>query len=176
VKEEDIIVGCIKNDRKAQEILYMQFLGAMWSICSRYIDNKEEAIEVLNDGYLKVFKHIDTYKKELSSLNTWMSRIMVNTCIDYLRKRKALKYVSIEEVTEGSDTKIEHLLDDYTSQELISFINQLPRTTRVVFNLYVVEGYSHEEIASFLNISSSTSRWHLTEAKKRLRQIIKENV
>ena len=154
----------------------MQFLGAMWSICSRYIDNKEEAIEVLNDGYLKVFKHIDTYKKELSALNTWMSRIMVNTCIDYLRKRKALKYVSIEEVTEGSDTKIEHLLDDYTSQELISFINQLPRTTRVVFNLYVVEGYSHEEIASFLNISSSTSRWHLTEAKKRLRQIIKENV
>lgn len=171
----EILERCIKNDRKAQEHLYKKFHGSMWSICMRYIGNTEEALEVLNDGYLKIFQNLDKYNESLSSPYTWMSRIMINTAIDFIRKKKTLKFSPVHELQAENEHTIDDLPDTYTVQELVHFINQLPQTTKLVFNLYVLEGYTHEEIACFLGITNSTSRWHVTEARKRLREIIKEN-
>jgi RNA polymerase sigma-70 factor (ECF subfamily) len=172
---KDLLEGCIKNNRKAQEQLYRQFYGPMWSICMRYIGNKEEALEVLNDGYLKVFQNLHKYNESLSSLYTWISRIMINAAIDFIRRKKALKFIPVHELQTDYEQTVDDIPDEYTVQQLVYFINQLPQTTKLVFNLYTVEGYSHEEIAAFLKISNSTSRWHLSEAKKQLREIIKKN-
>jgi RNA polymerase sigma-70 factor (ECF subfamily) len=170
-----VIEGCKRNDRKAQEQLYQQFLGPMWSICRRYISNEAEAMEVMNDGYLKVFKNISKYDPSLSGLYTWMSRIMINTAIDFIRKQKALKYIPMENLEHEESAEADDLLDHYNEQQLLLFINQLPETTRIVFNLHAIEDFSHKEIAAYLKITESTSRWHLTEARKRLKKIVVTN-
>jgi RNA polymerase sigma factor (sigma-70 family) len=170
----DLIRACIKNDRKAQEQLYRQFYGPMFSICMRYLGNKDEALEVVNDGYLKIFKNLSKYDEQFASLYTWMSRIMINTAIDAIRKNKQLNFSNVDSLENVVETPLE-VPDEYTVQQLVHFINQLPATTRLVFNLHTVEGYSHEEISKFLNITSSTSRWHLSEARKQLRDIIKKH-
>ena len=172
---ESLVARCINNNRKAQEQLYKQFYGLMWSICIRYLGNKEDALEALNDGFLKVFQNLDKYNENLSSLSTWITRIMINVAIDFIRKKKALKFLPVEGMEEEYDQAFDEIPDKYTVQQLVHFINQLPQTTKVVFNLYTIEGYSHEEIAAFLKISNSTSRWHLSEARKQLREIIKKN-
>jgi RNA polymerase sigma-70 factor (ECF subfamily) len=172
---KDLLERCIKNNRKAQEQLYRQFYGPMWSICMRYVGNKEEAIEVLNDGFLKVFQNLHKYNESLSSLYTWISRIMINAAIDFIRKKKTLKFIPVQELSDEFDQPVDDIPDEHTVQQLVHYINQLPQTTKLVFNLYTVEGYSHEEIAAFLKISNSTSRWHLSEARRQLREIIKKN-
>lgn len=171
----ELIRQCIQNDRKAQEKLYKQFLGPMWSICIRYLNQREEALEALNDGFLKIFQHIGTYDHTRSALITWMSRIMVHTAIDALRRKKTLHYVPVEETTGEGEPYSDELPDRYTAEELLFYIHQLPEQTKLVFNLYTIEGYSHEEIASFLGISGSTSRWHVTEARKRLQKMIQNH-
>jgi RNA polymerase sigma-70 factor (ECF subfamily) len=141
----------------------------------RYIGSKEEALEVLHNGYLKVYQNIHHYNSTLSSLYTWISRIMVNACIDYLRKKKNMRFMAVDDLVKEYEQPMDNLSDKYSVDELVLMINKLPETTRTVFNLYEVEGYSHEEISAFLHISQSTSRWHLTEAKKRLREMIRKN-
>jgi RNA polymerase sigma-70 factor (ECF subfamily) len=172
---KELLERCIKNNRKAQEQLYKQFHGPMWSICMRYIGNKEEALEVLNDGFLKVFLNLGKYDESLSSLYTWMSRIMINAAIDFMRKKKALKFIPVQELETQLDQPVDDLPDKYTVQQLVHYINQLPPTTKLVFNLHTIEGYSHEEIAGFLKITNSTSRWHLADGRKKLREIITKN-
>jgi RNA polymerase sigma-70 factor (ECF subfamily) len=144
----------------------------MWSICNRYIGNEAEAMEVMNDGYLKIFKNIPKYDPSLSGLYTWMSRIMINTAIDFIRKQTALKYIPMEDLGEEDSHSADEILDQYNEQELLLIINRLPATTRIVFNLHIIEDFSHKEIATYLTITESTSRWHLTEARKRLRKIV----
>jgi RNA polymerase sigma-70 factor (ECF subfamily) len=173
--DNEIIKGCIKKDRKAQELFYKQFLEPLWAICIRYIGEEQQALEVLNDGYLKIFQNLYKFDNTQSNLNTWTSKIMVNTAIDFIRKKKSLKFIPAQELENESEIFINDIADEYNAQELMGFINQLPQTTKLVFNLYIIEGYTHEEIAAFLKITSSTSRWHLTEAKKRLRNLIKKN-
>jgi RNA polymerase sigma-70 factor (ECF subfamily) len=172
---KDLIERCIKNNRKAQEQLYQQFYGPMWSLCMRYVGNKEETLEVVNDGFLKVFQNLHKYNDNLSGFNTWINRIMINAAIDFIRKKKALKFLPVEELHELHEQPVDDIPDKYTAQQIVYFINQLPQTTKLVFNLYTIEGYSHEEIAAFLKISNSTSRWHLSDARKQLREIIKKN-
>ena len=168
----ELVRQCIQNDRKAQEQLYKQFLGPMWSICVRYIQQREEALEALNDGYLKIFQHIATYDPARSALITWMSRIMIHTAIDCLRRKKSWHYIPVEETIVEEETYSDDLPDRYSAEELLFYIHQLPEQTKLVFNLYTIEGYSHEEVAGFLGISASTSRWHVTEARKRLQKMI----
>ena len=172
---DDIIDRCINNDRKAQELLYKQFLGPLWAICMRYMGDEHEAMEVLNDGYLKIFQNLQKFDISKSSFYTWISRIMINTAVDSIRKKKTLKFIHVQEIELGNEPFVDDIPDKYNVSDLVLLINRLPQTTKVVFNLYTIEGYSHDEIAKFLKITSSTSRWHLTEAKKRLRDLIKGN-
>lgn len=164
--EIEIVRGCIINDRMAQEQLYKQFHGPMASICMRYTRNEHDAIEVLHSGFLKVFKNIDRFDPAKASLYTWIRTIMVNTAIDFLRQ-KSRWYVShgeLEKVeTGGVDPEA---VDRLSVQELLKLVQQLPPATQAVFNLYVIDGYTHKEIGTLLGISDGTSKWHLSEARR----------
>lgn len=171
----DIINRCIKNDRKAQELLYKHFFGPLSAVCMRYMGNEQEAMEVLNDGYLKIFKNLQQYDSLKSNLQTWMRRIMVNTAIDAIRKNQNLKFIVAQELENNSEPFTDDITNEYRVKDLLLLINQLPQTTKIVFNLYIIEGYSHNEISKLLTITNLASRWHLSEARKRLRELIKQN-
>jgi RNA polymerase sigma factor (sigma-70 family) len=169
--DKSVIDGCISNDRRAQELLYKQFYGPMIALCIRYTRNEEDAIEVLHNGFLKVFKHISTYDTGKASLYTWIKTIMVNTAIDFIRSSQKFKNnVALKEMHEtGIDNEAIHRM---SATELLGLIRKLPQATQTVFNLYVVEGYNHREIAELLGISDGTSKWHLSEARKQLQQLL----
>lgn len=167
-----MIRGCLKNDRKAQEQLYKRFYHAMMTLCVRYTGNGHDATEVINDGFLKVFRHIGNYQAEKASLYTWIRRIVINTAIDHLRKQQA--YPDTEEFSDGPDEPAidNAALHKLSGEALLKMIRQLPAATGLVFNLYAVDGFSHREIGALLGISEGTSRWHLSEARKQLKTLI----
>jgi len=144
----------------------------MMALCVRYAKDKNDALEILNDGYLKVFKNMGQYDAAKASLYTWMRRIIINTAIDFLRKKQVYYNMDVLLDTQ-EETGIENeALQKMSSVELLGAIRQLPPTTGTVFNLYVIDGFSHREIAALLPISEGTSRWHLSEARRQLKIII----
>jgi len=167
-----VIKGCIKNDRKAQEQLYKRFYHAMMALCVRYAKNSEDALEMLNDGFLKVFRNIGSYQPEKASFYTWIRTIIIHTAIDFLRKQQGHP-----ETREPGDGIEEPSIDNealtrLSGEEMLKMIRQLPAATGTVFNLYAVDGFTHREIGTLLGISEGTSRWHLSEARKQLKTII----
>ena len=165
--EQDLIKGCTLNDRRVQELLYKQYCSSMMVLCKSYAKNEEDAIEVLQDGFLKVFQQIDRYDARKSSIYTWMRTIMIRTAIDFLRRQNK-KNVAIE-WKEEHDSGIEaEALQRMSAQQILYMLQHLPATTRAVFNLYITEGYNHREIGELLKISEGTSKWHLSEARKYL--------
>jgi RNA polymerase sigma-70 factor (ECF subfamily) len=172
LSEHDLIKGCIRNDRRTQELLYRQYCQSLLSICRAYARNEEDAIEILQDSFLKIFQQIDRFDSGKSKLYTWMRTIVVRTAIDFLRKNKnAPKNI---EWQEAHDPVVDaEVLQRMKAQEIIVLLKLLPETTRVVFNLFVTEGYIHREIGEALNISEGTSKWHLSEARKYLLNALK---
>ena len=169
--DKSTLEGCINNDRRAQELLYKQFYGPMISICMRYTRNEEDALEVLHNGFLKVFKHISTYDSAKASLYTWIKTIVVNSSIDFIRSNQKLK--NNVELKESHETGIDNeAIHRMSATEVLQLIRKLPQATQTVFNLYVLEGYNHREIGSLLGISDGTSKWHLSEARRQLKQLL----
>ena len=167
----EMITGCINNDRRCQEQLYKQFYGPMVSICMRYTRNHDDAIEVLHNGFLKVYKHIHTFNAERASLYTWIRTIVVNSAIDFLRQREKFHSdIELEKATEPAidDDAVQRM----SATELLKLVQRLSPATRTVFNLYVIEGYNHREIGELLGISEGTSKWHLSEARKQLQKLL----
>ncbi|MGO4294616.1 RNA polymerase sigma factor [Chitinophaga sp. RAB17] len=166
----DLIAGCCRKERSSQEALYRNFFGYGLSICLRYAQNREEAVEIMNDGFLKIFQHIQSFDTS-RSFKTWLAKIMVNTSIDFLRSKKKLVFVDdISQVPEpGTDEKI---IDKLSYEELLKHVQLLPPAYRTVFNLYIMEGYQHQEIAAMLRISEGTSKSNLFKAKKILKERI----
>nr|WP_307735031.1 sigma-70 family RNA polymerase sigma factor [Chitinophaga nivalis] len=145
------------------------------SICLRYAQNKEEAVEIMNDGFLKIFQHIHSFDTS-RPFKTWLGKIMVNTSIDFLRNKKKLVFVEdISQVEDpGTDDRI---VEKLSYEELLREVQTLPPAYRTVFNLYVMEGFQHQEIASMLRISEGTSKSNLFKAKKILKEkIIKATI
>jgi len=139
----------------------------MMAVCFRYVRNREDALEVLHTGFLKIFQNIGSFDETKSALFTWVQTIMVRTSIDFLRKKNSL--LQAVEWTEDVSPEIEaEVLVNRSAEEILSFLKQLSPSTATVFNLYVIEGYNHKEIAKLLAISEGTSKWHLSEAKKKL--------
>ena len=168
----ELINGCINNNRKAQEHLYKKFYGPMASICLRYTRNHEDAIEVLHNGFLKVFKNIHTYDTGKASLYTWVRTIIINSAIDFVRQRgKFHTHIELEKVDEPAIDA--DAIQRMSSHEVLLLVQKLSPATQTVFNLYVVEGYNHREIANLLGISEGTSKWHLSEARKQLQKLLK---
>ncbi|HEX8314907.1 MAG TPA: sigma-70 family RNA polymerase sigma factor [Flavisolibacter sp.] len=171
-EHSNIIRGCRQKDRKAQEALYKAYYKAMVTICLRYTKNEDDALEVLNSGFLKVFQNIQRYEPAQASLYTWIRTIVVNSCLDFIRKKaRTTQHHELDNATEVHVPA--EAISRMKANELLALVRSLPPSTAAVFNLYVIEGYSHKEIGSLLGISDGTSKWHLSEARKQLQQKIK---
>ncbi len=165
VSEKDLISGCIRNERRAQHALYQLYFNSIITLCMRYTKNQEDANEVLQNSFLKVFQHIGTFDSTKSSLYTWIRTIAVRSAIDFLRRKK-VGYKTVEldiEMDQSIDTEA---FQNMGSQQILALLQKLPDTTQAVFNLFIMEGYQHREIAEILKINEGTSRWHLSEARK----------
>ncbi|MBO6515266.1 MAG: RNA polymerase sigma factor [Bacteroidia bacterium] len=181
VGEQDIIKACIDNDPRAQKILFENYAPKMLGVCARYCSTMEDAKDALHEGFIKVFKRIENFKGN-SSLETWMTRLMINTSIDHFKKSiKYVHYDNQEKVLEHSDDDNSYTLvvddqEDVKMEDLYRVINQLPDGYRVVFNLYAIEGFTHKEIAEQLKISAGTSKSQLARARVMLKKLVKEQL
>jgi len=174
-QEEKLVKGCIKNDRTAQETLYKLFHADMLRVCYNYLPNKELAKEAFNQGFLKVFQSIHNLNLEQGALGGWIRKIMIFTSIDLARKE--LKFNSTLDLENLEDDNFipPAILEKLYFEDILQKIRMLPPATQLVFNLYVIDGFSHNEISEQLTISEGTSRWHLAEAKKRLKTLLEAN-
>jgi RNA polymerase sigma factor (sigma-70 family) len=167
-----LIRGCLDNDRTSQEALYKLFHGDMLRVCYTYLPDKELAKEAFNTGFLKVFMSIKKFDIEKGELGGWIRKIMIYTSIDLCRKELNFNNVTDAE-PEADDLFIApSVLEKLYFEDILAHIRTLPFTMQTVFNLYVLDGFSHKEISEQLNINEATSRWHLSEAKKRLKELL----
>lgn len=171
-KEEQLIKGCKRGERSAQKKLYEKYYGKMLTICMRYASDKDEAVAILNDAFLKVFNNIANYRGD-GALGAWMGRITFYTAINHIRKNSSYKKsITLDSEEDGV---FEHdVLDDLSAAEIMDMIQELNPGSRNVFSLYIIEGYSHKEIAEMLDIPIGTSKWHLSNARKELQKMIGE--
>lgn len=166
-----LIEGCKANDRRCQEQLYRTFFDKMLGMCRRYTQDEDQQISIINDGFLKVYRKIDTYKYE-GSFEGWVRRLVFTSLSDFFRKEnKYLKFMIFE--TQDSPMAAEPEESLYY-QDVIELVNLLPDKTREVFHKYAIEGYTHKDIGIELGISDGTSKWHLSEARKKLQQLLSE--
>lgn len=166
--EKAIIEGCIKGKASCQEALYKHFSRKMMGICVRYAATRFEAEDVFHEAFVKVFNHIQTYKG--GSFEAWMKRIFITTAINNYYKHKKHYHYSEYDEAGGTSAEPELILSNISNDELIEMINALPEGYKMVFNLYVIEGYQHKEIAQMLNITEGTSKSQLNKAKSLLKK------
>ena len=176
--QPELIAKCIKQDRKAEYELYKLSYSYLMSICLRYNKDKDTASEILNMGFLKILKNISIYKSEIP-FKVWIRRIMVNTLIDEYRKQKREKerVTYVDQYYDSSDyADVNDALSNISCKQIYEEINKLPNATKQVFNLYVIDGYSHKEVGELLGISEGTSKWHLNAAREKLKEQIGKNI
>ncbi|OQA98829.1 MAG: ECF RNA polymerase sigma factor SigE [Bacteroidetes bacterium ADurb.Bin217] len=176
--EKEIIDGCIKNDRKMQKALYEKYASKLYALCLRYAKDRAEADDMLQEGFIKIFTKIEQFSQE-HSFEGWIKRIVINTAIThYNQNLKHYYQEDIDEINESEIKKEEIYEAEYSKEELLSVIHSLADGYRMVFNLYVIEGYKHKEISEILGIDIATSKSQLHRAKKiiqeRLEEITKE--
>lgn len=170
----DLLAGCRRNQRQSQELLYRQFYSYAMSICLRYTRNRDEALDVLNDGFLKVFTKLDQYNPDLP-FKAWLRRILINTALDHYRQAvHQHNQMDIGRMTDQLPSRETDAYSQLAYEELLTLISQLSPTYRLVFNLYVIDGYSHEEIAAQLTISTGTSKSNLARARENLRAMLQK--
>jgi RNA polymerase sigma-70 factor (ECF subfamily) len=165
--ESDLIEACIKQERWAQKLLYEEHYGSLMSVCLRYASNEEDALDMLHEGFIKIFLHLEKYQLD-TSLGAWMRRIMVNNCIDHYRKMARRRTEDLEQAYQLQSTDAD-AISQYTEKEILIAVQKLPSAYRTIFNLYVIEGFSHREISEQLHITESTSRSNLVKARAKLK-------
>lgn len=170
--ELDLITACINRERRAEYELYKLTYNYLMSICIRYTNNKEEAEEALNTGFLKILINLSRYKAEIP-FKVWLRKVMINTLIDTYRKQKRykeqIKYV--EDYIETSDfSDVNNALTRMDTEQIYNLIGQLPPMSQKVFNLYAIDGFAHKEIAEMLGMSEGTSKWHLSFSRQQLKE------
>lgn len=169
-QEKDLIKACVQKERWAQKKLYETYYSNMMGVCLRYSNHKEDALDILHEGFIKVFNNISKYQPG-TSLNAWIRRIMVNTAIDFYRKSVRRRTEDIETAFDISSNDAD-AISQCSEKEILEAVQQLSPAYRVVFNLYIIEGYSHREIAEQLGITESTSRSNLVKARTKLKAIL----
>ncbi len=170
LSEEEFITALINREKWAQKAVYEEMYSDLLLVCLRYASNNQDALDILHDGFIKVFRNISKYKVG-TSFESWMRRIMINTSIDYYRREKRRWTEDIENAHHLSGPS-DGALEQMGEKEILQAIQSLSPAYRMVFNLYVIEGYSHREIADVLNINESTSRSNLVKARSKLRNIV----
>lgn len=174
--EQELIAGCCNGDRMVQEALYKAYYSTFLKVCVRYAKSMEDAEQIINDGFLKIFTKIGTYDGA-GAFGGWMRRIMVNTCLDYLRSHELKTGMQMHVNTDKLEESFAHTstntgLEQIEFKELVNLIQALPAMTRTVFNLFVFDGMTHKQIASVLPISEGTSHWHVHQARHMLQKKI----
>lgn len=173
INEKQLIKGCVKADRRAQEQLYQLYSSKMFAICLRYTKSQQEAEDVLQESFIKVFKQIDKYKGE-APLIFWIKRIVINTALNSQRSKLYLyPMVDVDDLKESSGEEKD--VTDYSLEDLMGMVKSLPGSCQVIFNLYAIEGYKHHEIAEMLEISVGTSKSQYSRAKFLLREKMKQD-
>lgn len=173
MKESALVKKCIDGDQKAQRALFEMYAPKMLGVCLRYAKNQEQAEDVLQDGFIKVFNNLSKYSGS-GSLEGWVRRIMVNTSLDQIRKE--LKFQDNLDF-DVVDFKIEtnsYIMEGLMAEDLLQLINNMPDGYKTVFNLFAIEGYSHKEIAEELSITENTSKSQYSRARSFLQQKLKE--
>ncbi len=176
MEEKELVERCLQNSRVDQKKLYDRFSPLMLGVCMRYANTREEGEDVMIEGFTKIFAHLGEFRFDCS-LQNWMRRIMLNTAISHFRTNaKHYHQLSFDDsgadmgTLSATDNPANHLME----KDLLSLIQRMPETYRVIFNLFVVEGLSHKEIGSMLEIQESTSRSQLVRAKKWLRDVLEK--
>ncbi len=162
---KEIIKGCLAGNRRDQELLYRRHAAKLYAVCLQYSGNNEEARDILQEGFIKIFENLDSYKHE-GSFEGWMRRITVNTALEKFRSRNNL--YRVDDIDQVPEPDAEPDNQDYAGLEaadLLGIIRELPPKYRMVFNLYAIEGYSHKEIGEMINISEGTSKSNLSRAR-----------
>lgn len=169
--ETQLIKGCRKGDRLAQKELYEKYSRKMMGVCLRYVNDRETARDLLQDGFVKVFTSMDSYLGA-GSFEGWMRKIFVNCALEYLRKSDVLRESTDLDNTAELIQPDSSVISSMSAAELMQLVQELPTGFRTVFNLFAIEGYSHKEISEMLNITESTSRSQFTRAKQMLQKRI----
>lgn len=169
--DEKLVKECVAGSPVAQKAFYDRFAKKMMGVCLRYCRNYEEAQDVLQDGFIKIFKTLPKFESK-GSLEGWVRRIMVNTALDAYRKSKKYQQnVDVDSVSYLLDSE-DYIIESINADDLLAIIRKIPEGYRVVFNLFAIEGYSHKEIADQLGVTESTSKSQYSRAKKMLRKIL----
>ncbi len=170
--EQELIQKCRNKERRAQKFLYDRYAPKMFGVCRRYVKNYQDAEDVMVEGFYKVLSNIDKFKGT-GSFEGWVRRIMVNQALMFLRKNNNFKLsVEISNITLPTRAVVE---DNLAAKDILDLLNMLPTGYRTIFNMYVIEGYKHREIAEILGISINTSKSQLILAKKRMRELVEKN-
>jgi RNA polymerase sigma-70 factor (ECF subfamily) len=167
---KNIISGCLNGNRRDQELLYRRHAAKLYAVCLQYSGNDEEARDILQDGFIKIFENLVHYKHE-GSFEGWIRRIVVNTALERFRNRHNL--YRVDDIDSISEPEAEPDNEDYAGLEafdLLYIIRELPPKYRMVFNLYAIEGYSHKEVGNMLNITEGTSKSNLSRARSILQR------
>jgi RNA polymerase sigma-70 factor, ECF subfamily len=182
IEESVLVEECLKGNQIAEEILYKKYFRKMMIVSIRYLKNEEDASEILNSAFLKVFAKLKQYKFK-GSLEGWIKRIVINAAIDFIKDNKAYRntFIHTDEFSRydsgvDDNESLVDVTDDnvhLNAEQIFEMVKELPEASRVVFNLYVIEDYTHREIAESLKISEGTSKWHLFNARKQLKEKIK---
>ncbi|MEO8412835.1 MAG: RNA polymerase sigma factor [Ginsengibacter sp.] len=170
--ESDLIKGCINGNRQMQEHLYKKFSPKMYGVCLRYLGNTDDANDVLQEGFIKIFKNLTKFRAD-GSFEGWIRRIFVNTSIEHFRKKVKLYNVTEVQENTSEDTAL-NVLDTLAVKDIILLVNELSPGYKTVFNLHVIEGYSHKEIADLLGITEGTSKSQLARAKGVLKKSLEK--
>jgi len=164
-----IVEGCVNSDAEARKTLYDKYSGAMYSICLRYANNNDDAQDIFQQSFYLIYLKISQLKNP-DALSGWIKRIFINTALEFNRKNIQLKVVNKDDDFQYNEISIDNdALDDISTQEITSYIQKLPKGCREVFNLYVIDGFSHKEIAEKLEVTVGTSKSQLFEARKILK-------
>jgi len=169
----EIIKACLKGNRIAQNRLFQLFADKMYGMCLRYADNEDEAKDILQDGFIKVFLNLKQFNNK-GSFEGWIRRIIANTALERFRDKNYLFAVNMETEYDANYKQYDHILSDLAAKDLLKLIQELSPQYRMVFNLYAIEGYSHKEICEKLNIKEGTSKSNLSRAREILKEKVKK--
>jgi RNA polymerase sigma-70 factor (ECF subfamily) len=169
ISEADLINDCVNNDRRSQEILYKRYFPAMMRMCMRYTNDKDVALQIINTGFLRVFQKVHTFSFK-GSFEGWIRRLVFHSLADHFKKES--KHIRFLEVSDKDKPSSDNILDKLYYEDIIALLDNLSGSTKEVFWLFAVEGFTHVEIGEKLGISSGTSKWYLSEARKKLKLLL----
>ncbi|MEP7323098.1 MAG: sigma-70 family RNA polymerase sigma factor [Saprospiraceae bacterium] len=166
--DSNLLSGCVANDRKSQEGLYRKYFSTLFYMGKRYTTDEDLIQEITHDAFVKIFKNISKYQNT-GSFEGWIRKIMFHCVVDHFRSKKSPRFIELDEVRQILE---ETAIPSWDTEELYAHINALPDTHKMVFNMFALEGYSHQEIATKIGVSEGTSKWYLNQA----RTLIKEKI